>query len=204
MPVERGVGCAATITPVPPQLSSAWVVSGALCEVCASRHEHYCERGYVPSVGAVSLDEPCHHHAFEPARGICAGCHQPICVRCGALVDGQLACPDCRQSAVAPGESEPRQPYSVGLRALGVAGAAGPWPAARSRGAPRRRGGRSPGQRECPGWHARLPGPAGSRPAALRPDRGWRLPGRVAAAQSDFPESGRLRVLGERLSRLGR
>jgi hypothetical protein len=96
----------------------------ALCEVCASRHEHYCERGYKPSLGAAAVDQPCHHHAFEAARGICAGCGQPICVRCAGMVDGQLTCPDCREREVAPSRQMQQVPQEAASwrRALGVVG----------------------------------------------------------------------------------
>jgi hypothetical protein len=96
----------------------------ALCEVCASGHEHYCERGYKPSIGAASTDQPCHHHAFEPPRGICAGCGQPICIRCGGMVDGQLTCPDCRQREDVPSQYGAQAPQAGrgGSRILAVAG----------------------------------------------------------------------------------
>ena len=97
----------------------------ALCDKCASGHEHLCERGYEPSLGAAAINQPCHQHAFEPARGICAGCGQPICVRCSGLVDGQLTCPDCRgRDAVTFGPPQPARRKWSWPRSLGVGGAA--------------------------------------------------------------------------------
>lgn len=88
----------------------------ALCEVCARRHEHFCERRHQPSQVLESLDQPCRDHAFEPARGVCSTCHRPICLRCAETIDGQTTCHDCARRASVPQSIVPRPPRQVRSR----------------------------------------------------------------------------------------